>query len=242
MVKQLFIDEKFIAQSQGIVLRTNPPELRGPVLLGEMPWEAGWMHYACVLQDGELVKMWYGAHPPSEDGKLGPHYFCYAISHDGVHWERPSLGLVEFDGSRENNILPIRGDFVFIDPKALSEQRYKMLVSRSSRDPRRDGIYVAYSRDGVNWRLHEKRLLPFLPDTQNQLFYDPNIDRYVAYLRCWAPLRKVARVEIEDLLEPWEYDRSVEPCKLWGEEYLPPPSYEFPIAIGYDELDPPDMS
>jgi len=122
MVKQLFIDEKFIAQSQGIVLRTNPPELRGPVLLGEMPWEAGWMHYACVLQDGELVKMWYGAHPPSEDGKLGPHYFCYAISHDGVHWERPSLGLVEFDGSRENNILPIRGDFVFIDPKALSEQ------------------------------------------------------------------------------------------------------------------------
>ena len=31
---------------------------------------------------------------------------CYATSRDGVHWEKPDLGKVEFNGSRSNNILP----------------------------------------------------------------------------------------------------------------------------------------
>jgi len=240
MSRYLFVDDELISQSQGITLHTNPPKLKGPVLKGEMPWEEGWIHYACVLQEGDLVKMWYGAHPPGRDGELGPHYLCYATSHDGVNWERPKLGLVEFGGDRENNILPVRGDFVFSDPKAPPEGRYKMLVVRSTGDLERDGIYIALSPDGIHWKLHERRLLPFLPDTQNQVLYDPRIDRYVAYLRCWAPLRKVARVEVEDLLEPWEYDRSIEPRKLWGEGRLPPPSYEFPVAISYDEMDPPE--
>lgn len=95
--KQLFIDNRFIAESQGIKIHTNPPELRGLVLRGEMPWETGWIHRASILQDGDVIKMWYGAHPPSQDGKLGPYYYCYATSHDGVRWERPELGLVEFN-------------------------------------------------------------------------------------------------------------------------------------------------
>ena len=31
---------------------------------------------------------------------------CYATSRDGVHWEKPNLGKVEFNGNRSNNILP----------------------------------------------------------------------------------------------------------------------------------------
>ena len=30
---------------------------------------------------------------------------CYAESLDGIHWYRPELGLVEFEGSKRNNIL-----------------------------------------------------------------------------------------------------------------------------------------
>ena len=30
---------------------------------------------------------------------------AYAESSDGVHWEKPNLGLVEFEGSKENNLL-----------------------------------------------------------------------------------------------------------------------------------------
>ena len=31
---------------------------------------------------------------------------CYATSRDGIHWEKPNLGQVEFEGSRDNNLLP----------------------------------------------------------------------------------------------------------------------------------------
>ena len=30
---------------------------------------------------------------------------CYAVSKDGITWEKPELGLVEFEGSQQNNIL-----------------------------------------------------------------------------------------------------------------------------------------
>ena len=40
-----------------------------------------------------------------------PTFLCYATSRDGVHWERPELGLVEFGGSKANNIvLATHGD------------------------------------------------------------------------------------------------------------------------------------
>ena len=56
----------------------------------------------------------------------------YATSGDGVHWEKPNLGLVEFQGSRNKNICPSE-DFVPTyydlndpDPK----KRYKKVVKR----------------------------------------------------------------------------------------------------------------
>lgn len=236
--KHVFLDSAFIAECQGVEIRTNPPELRGPVLKGEKPWEAGWMHSGSILQVGDVLKMWYGAHPPSKDGKLGAYIFCYAESSDGMHWERPNLGLVEFEGSKGNNILPLWGDAVCLDPKAKASQRYKMLVVHS--DPSEHCVYVACSPDGIHWKMHEPAVFPLYPDTQNQLMYDPRIDKYVAYVRSWAKLRKVARVEMDDPLKPWPYDDTVEPYKVWGDEYPWTVSYQAPVAMGYDELDPPN--
>ena len=30
---------------------------------------------------------------------------CYATSRDGIKWEKPNLRLVEFNGSRDNNLI-----------------------------------------------------------------------------------------------------------------------------------------
>ena len=51
-------------------------------------------------------RMWYqslGAFPalPPAD----PGYQCYVESADGLHWERPNLGLFDYDGSTANNII-----------------------------------------------------------------------------------------------------------------------------------------
>jgi len=72
----------------------------------DRPWEQGCLITAWgnVLheEDGRL-RMWYWAFPPA-DGEPDVGGFCYAESTDGLRWEKPELGLVEFRGSRANNI------------------------------------------------------------------------------------------------------------------------------------------
>ena len=36
---------------------------------------------------------------------------CYATSRDGIHWERPNLGLVEYQDSSDNNIVLLDASF-----------------------------------------------------------------------------------------------------------------------------------
>ncbi len=238
--KQLFLDDRFIAESEGVDLRANPPVKRGIVLQGEAPWDEGWIGYCDALDDGTgEYKLYYASWAVGKDGKRGRGAYCLATSRDGVHWTRPSLGLVDYNGSKDNNVLPYTADCVFLDPQAPPEQRYKMLREDGFDDPEKGGLYLGYSPDGIHWTRHPERVLPLLPDTQNQAFYDTRLGRYVAYLRCWSPLRKVARAEMDDILKPWPYDTSVKPYLIWGDKHPPVPSRELPHAISYDELDPP---
>ena len=56
---------------------------------------------------------------------------CYAESADGVHWERPHLGLVKYDGSRDNDIIdlpPGSGNMdVWYQPDTPDGRRYLMV-------------------------------------------------------------------------------------------------------------------
>ena len=245
--KQLFIDDRFIESSENVTLTMNPPRKVGPVIETdeEHPWEAGWIGGgSTILEDEGVYKMWYRAHEVGKQGEngttgLGRGSLCYATSKDGVHWEKPSLGLIERYGSRDNNILDAPIGTVFLDPKAPAEQRFKLLVQLHWDDPERGGMYIYTSGDGLRWKLHATRLFPFCPDTTNHAFYDPRIDRYVIYVRTWDPLRKVGRIETEDIMQPWAYDKGKAPnLKLWGEKHTPPPCDEIPTAISYDDLDP----
>ena len=50
--------------------------------------------------------MYYHAwHIPSDGRQSHPLYIGYCESTDGVHWEKPELGLVDFNGSQANNIV-----------------------------------------------------------------------------------------------------------------------------------------
>lgn len=238
--RQLFIDNRFIESSENVTLTMNPPRKVGPVLTCEKPWEAGWIGAGgTVLDDGSgVLKMWYRAMEPGKDGNLGPDHYCYATSNDGIHWEKPNLGLTEFQGSRDNNIVPDGAGTQFIDPKAPPEQRYKLLTEMNWPDPKTGGVYIRTSPDGLHWTLHPTRLFPFVPDTQNEVFYDTRINKYVAYVRTWAPLRKVGRIEMADVMQPWPFTPLEKPFYIWGEDKIPVPSDEVHQAISYDEFDP----
>ncbi|MHB8863531.1 MAG: hypothetical protein ACYC6N_14110 [Pirellulaceae bacterium] len=107
------------------------------------PFQPG-QRAAQVFDEGKY-KTWYTIgpcvepEPYSTKEKILPGYnahIAYAESADGVTWETPTLGLFEFAGNRENNIV-FRGDLngsmrgfhggsVFVDPSSTDE-RYKML-------------------------------------------------------------------------------------------------------------------
>jgi hypothetical protein len=174
---------------------------------------------------------------------VAPGLLCYAESDDGRAWRKPNLGLHEWKGSRANNIvLPaVVESNVFIDPAAPPAERYKLVANLSARQgmqsPEGDGMYVYVSPDGLRWRLHPTRVFPFLPDTVNHALYDMRLKKYVVYIRIWDPLRKVGRVEADDILRPWPYDREAPPVTVYG-TVRNFPGRHVPTAFGYDAADP----
>ena len=77
----------------------------------------------------------------------------YAESDDGVHWVKPSLGLVEFEGSRENNMLfrYAHGTGVFLDQEETNPAKRYKLVTKVEYPGGHTYMAVNFSEDGVHW-------------------------------------------------------------------------------------------
>ena len=64
-------------------------------------------------------------------------HVAYAVSEDGYRWTRPALGIIEKDGSKENNLVTdVGGDMlkaVFEDPTAPPEERFKGMGCEGAR-------------------------------------------------------------------------------------------------------------
>ena len=89
----------------------NPVLRRGPP---GAPDHGHAVLYGTVLKTGDTFRMWYlGMVEKEMKAGQAPGWWrpmLYAESKDGVHWTKPDLGLVEFNGSRHNNICLIEGE------------------------------------------------------------------------------------------------------------------------------------
>ena len=111
------------------------------------PWPA-----RTVLYDEEekIFKTWYGGTDASPEGKT---HLGYAISEDGIIWEKPELGLVEFEGSKRNNMVDLNcyaaiiKDYDEPDPS----RRYKW-----------SGKSLRYSPDGLVWTKSERLKIDYV--------------------------------------------------------------------------------
>ena len=240
--KQLFIDDYLLADTSNVSFIVNPAQCLGPVLVPEHSWENWSLSYFNVLEDAGIYKMWYGCwEKPSRTRRI-----CYATSTDGVIWDKPSLGLVEYQGSYNNNILPITfddGGTVFIDPLADADARYKIMGNNPY-------PYIYTSPDGINFALVDSALLDMMADSHNPMFYDTRLGTYVAYLRSWnylpeyddgaIPNRTVSRVEISDPVAFWDYPPVDTHFYKFGDTRPPAISTELDVVMTLDTLDPPD--
>lgn len=76
----------------------NPLKLTGPP---GSPNEA-WAQYATVLHENDMFRMYYSTN--INDIKWNCN-IAYAESDNGIHWTKPELGIVEYKGSKNHNLL-----------------------------------------------------------------------------------------------------------------------------------------
>jgi len=191
----LLHDDRLIRSRQGLELVQARLEKHpaNPLLVIDRPWERqGILNYVAILHDEEegLYRMWYQILGRTAEGVNRSHCL-YAQSSDGVRWEKPALGLVDFQGSKENNILFLdpnerpRGTPVYWVVKDYAEpdpgRRFKMMLNRW--DFRGRGVGIGYSADGIHWEFtpYVNRLGGF--DTHNLFFWDDRIGLYTGYFR-----------------------------------------------------------
>jgi hypothetical protein len=159
-----------------------------PLLISDQPWEDYCIAYANVIREGDMWRMWYTAfdHTYRDDRDS---CFCYAFSHDGVHWEKPNLGMKDYDGNRDNNILVLgkavgglHGQSVFVDPAAPAVERVKMVYSTLVDS--KWAVFGAHSAEGIGWFFDKRPLLAFNSDTQTVCIPDGKL--YRLYVRMWT--------------------------------------------------------
>lgn len=193
--KQLLLDDDYLVETSIRVRHVmHQPVKEGfPVLMPDRPWEVGGLHTGTVMFEEGVFKMWYGGLGES----LKTQCFCYATSVDGSNWEKPDLGLIEWEGSKKNNIIVALAEgeenlgtiCVFRDPVDPDPGgAYKLVHHYFERDE--DGQYTyglgtATSPDGIQWsRIPQPLFTDFKPfDGFNVAFYDNFLERYVAYVR-----------------------------------------------------------
>jgi len=236
-LRQLFIDGRFLQNSRGVELAVHRPVKTGQkVITCEHSWEQRLGYYHSVLKEGATYHMWYTVCQETDDVNVLLRRVAYARSSDGIHWEKPVLGLVEVNGTRNNNVVlgpgfaglkgATHGCMVFLDPQAPADQRFRLVSNPKELGKR---LQLFSSPDGIHWRLTHRDVMKFRSekhhlDSQNVIFWDKRIHKYVAYVRKnlrppFSQGRSIARAESDDLARFPDVEDS-------------------PVVLGFDENDP----
>ena len=197
---QLFVDDWLVASKRGVRRTLHPcTKLDRPVIVPDKPWEGQRVYvYGSASHDParKEFRLWYmarcgrrrvtGLATPSGD------VVCLATSKDGVHWQKPSLGLYAFDGSSENNIVwDYHSPSVVIDEAEPDPaRRYKMAGAYHPKGRR--GYWGAHSPDGLRWTHYPVN--PILPSTDTiTATRVPWTGEYLAFHKHSARVRGVGR-------------------------------------------------
>ena len=223
--KYLVLDSRIIESTKNAKLTIGEvrKEKSNPLFVEDSPWEPRYDNmYPNVIYDEEenLYKCWYcpfivdqrttETHPDRRKPSLTPYMdarpagreeaLLYATSKDGINWTKPNLGIVNFNGNSNNNIVSrgLSGAGVIKDElEKLPGRRYKAFYCSNS------GYKMRYSSDGLNWG--DEVALPGVgeSDCHANMIWSPELKKYVGILRHYDPIpvtgnRKIARTESID--------------------------------------------
>ncbi|MGH9160166.1 MAG: hypothetical protein ACRD2X_09295 [Vicinamibacteraceae bacterium] len=215
-MRQIFVDDHVIASMRGLSRVFHSPRRHpdNPILVGDRPWE-NWVievNGRPIVYDEQTaeLRVYYVAPQMDPSAPAGERFrTCLAISRNGLRWQRQNLGQVEWEGSRDNNILRpgenwMRRPNVILDstdPDPM--RRYKMTFVDwiGDKTEGKTAIVKAYSRDGIEWTLNGDGRPWFRHlHSSNLLGWDPRIRKYVIYSRMAGPGNSIGRATSDDFV------------------------------------------
>jgi hypothetical protein len=221
---ELFVDDHLIGKIKGDVrqqlLRPEPKEV---VFVADEPWEGNTSGYYTYIQDHDVYRMIYRGWQHDQQKKaVHKEVTCYAESKDGIHWTKPNLGLFEWNGSKQNNIVwlgPGSHNFTAFhddNPATPAESRYKAFGSG------RGGLLPFQSPDCKHWKLIQDK--PVIThgafDSQNLAFWDTDRGEYRSYWRYFGNgVRSIRTATSKDFIN-WEYEADLTYTKGTPREHL----------------------
>jgi len=234
------VDNESLLQIHNLERKVNQaikhPE---PVLKLDAPWdrEDDRLSFINVLYDRENRRfmMLYDVIKTIKDRYWpGGRKTGYAVSKDGIHWEKPILNMVEISGSRENNyIFPqmgSRSSTIILDPSDAPSRRYKMIFQVEGMETEWAKLHMplnlAFSADGIHWDVpnHVNPVMRGVSDGNWGFFYDVDRRKYVLLTRRVPNLpRDISQYESYDLVNWEDKGRVLVP----GDEHDPPGMFNF---------------
>jgi hypothetical protein len=216
--KELFLDDRVIAGVAGVSRRMHPPRKYGAVIRPDRPWE------------GDSIQVRTGPFwNPDEKQWMLWYLGGYAVSRDGVHWEKPDLGLRDYEGSTANNLMLPVTRYEFKDPLTGREilrqhgdgtsiafalydsaepdaaRRYKGLGHKGPMcclpGGRGPGFYPAISPDGRAWKLIEATFIP----SSDEAHFNVDEERrlYIATVKHMGPYGRSVYLSVSRDFDHW---------------------------------------
>ena len=177
---QLFVDDHLIASRDNTVTRVYHAFEKysaNPVMVADKPWEDNVVACCTVLptEDGTGYRMWYYCWSPKNDPERS--HGLYAVSKDGIHWDKPNLGLMPWkvNGTLENNFVGVTGDIIHTPHDPDPSRRYKCIGGGGS-------YHFSSSPDGIRWERLSKGEIVKGGDT-GTFMWDPFVEKYRAYVK-----------------------------------------------------------
>ncbi len=207
--RELFVDRYLMDHMENLDLKLHAPNLAPP-----SPSPADPLEYATVIKDGDVYRLYTREGRGAKfDGDV-TEVTRYYESTDGIHWTKPNLGLVEMDGSRDNNIILHEAPFChnfcpFLDsrPGVPADQRFKALAGTV-----KSGLHAFVSSDGIRWsKLGTEAVINYSKeyafDSQNVSFWSAAEGCYVGYFRHfmdnqWRSICRTTSTDFVNWTEP----------------------------------------
>ena len=219
--KQLLVDNYIVEDAWHAPRKLHHPRKHpaNPVLVPDRPCEANraFLYGSVAPKPGGGYRMWYNTfgRTPRWGGEEPCHTYrvCYAESEDGIEWHKPVVGLWEWCGSKENNLV-LCEDMVTPDGRPMTNhsgtQSFSLLmepgpaaddgllhaitkaVPPDAPEPPggislriKGGICHIVSDDGLRWWPSPEKYLLIAghSDTPNNIHWNPTIGQYMCFVR-----------------------------------------------------------